>query len=261
MSDTGSTCNGHNLNATYGDAHATNNGCGVTEHSNVPAVSDPYSGLASNIPANTCTTSQYSWETKKVPTTNQWPNATTAGTLPATTIICGDLQLSADTTLTTASPGSVLVIENGMLDTNGHTLKTASGSALTIIFSGSDPSGKYNHYPTDSTNAGFLNFMAPTSGPWKGVAIYQDPSLTKGVDFTYVGNNPTWDITGLVYLPNANVAFKGAVNKSSFGASCFALVVNSILISGTGDILETGGCAAAGLNLPTDTIANAGLVN
>jgi len=261
MSDTGSTCNGHNLNATYGDAHGTNSGCGVTEHSNVPAVSDPYAGLASNIPVNTCTKSQYQWEDKKGNGSNTWGtvSVTTTMSLPATTIVCGDLKLLGPVTLTSTSPGSVLVIENGELDTNGQTLSTASGSALTIIFSG-DATDTHNHYPTDGTNAGTLNIMAPTTGSWKGVAIYQDPNLTKGLDFTYAGNNPAWDVTGLVYLPKANVTFKGAVNKSSFGASCFALVVNSVLISGTGDILETGGCAAAGLTLPTDTIALAGLV-
>jgi Flp pilus assembly protein TadG len=258
MSDTGSTCNGHNLNATYGDAHGTNNGCGVTEHSNVPVVSDPYAGLANNIPANTCNKSAYQWEDKKGNGGNTWGTVgvTTTMSLPATTIVCGDLKLNGPVTLTSGSPGSVLVIENGELDTNGQTLSTASGSALTVIFSG-DPTDTHNHYPT---NSGTLDFMAPTTGPWKGVVIYQDPNLTKGLDFTYAGNNPTWDITGLVYLPKANVAFKGAVNKSSYGASCFALVVNSVLISGTGDILQTGGCAAAGLTLPTDTIALAGLV-
>jgi hypothetical protein len=265
MSNTGSRCTGHNLKATYGDAHGTNNGCGINEHSNVPAVSDPYSGLASNIPANTCTAAQYSWEpTKKkdppLATKNQWPSgagAPATNPMPATTIVCGDLQLTADTVLTTASPGSVLVIENGQLDTNGFTLSTASGYALTIIFSGTDPSGSYNHYPT---SAGTLNFMAPTTGTWKGVAIYQDPSLTKGVSFTYAGNNPTWDVTGLVYLPHADATFKGAVNKSSYGASCFVLVVNNVLIDGTAKILETGGCAAAGLVMPNNLVASAALV-
>jgi Flp pilus assembly protein TadG len=52
MSNTGSRCTGHNLNATYGAAHATNNGCGITENSGVPAVTDPYSYLAGNIPAD-----------------------------------------------------------------------------------------------------------------------------------------------------------------------------------------------------------------
>src|SRR5207244_11590531 len=115
----------------------------------------------------------------------------TTNPLPATTIVCGDLQLQGDVTLTTASPGSVLVIENGRLDTNNHTLKTASGSALTIIFSGT--SGSYNHYPTDTNgSAGILDFMAPTSGTWKGMAIYTNPALTSGVSFTDAGNHPNW---------------------------------------------------------------------
>jgi len=54
MSNTGADCHGHNLNATYGDAHKTNNGCGVTEASNVAVVADPYSSLATSIPSNTC---------------------------------------------------------------------------------------------------------------------------------------------------------------------------------------------------------------
>lgn len=54
MSNAGSTCHGHNMGADYGDAHLTDNGCGVIQESNVPIVPDPYVGLASNIPANSC---------------------------------------------------------------------------------------------------------------------------------------------------------------------------------------------------------------
>jgi len=172
--------------------------------------------------------------------------------------VCGDLQLAGDVTLTTVSPGSVLVIENGQLDLNGHTLQTASGSALTIIFSGPTVSGLS---PTHSpTGGGTLDIQAPTSGTWSGVALYQDPNLTSGVDITYAGNSPTWNITGLVYLPHSSVTFKGAVNKSSNGASCFALVVDNITIDGTGDILAHGSCAAAGLTLPTDDVGAIALV-
>jgi hypothetical protein len=82
------------------------------------------------------------------------------------------------------------------------------------------------------------------------VAIYQNPSLTSGVDISAAGNSPTWKITGLVYLPHSSVTFSGAVNKSSFGQSCFALVVDNITINGTGSILAYGACDAAGLRLP-----------
>jgi hypothetical protein len=252
MSNTSADCNGHNLNADNGDAHKTNNGCGIIENSNVPIAADPYKYLASDIPANTC--SSYPQESGGKQTT--WSGAIT---LPATEIICGDLQLTGDVTLTTALPGSVLVIENGQLDTGGCkkgcTLQTAAGSALTIIFSGT--SGSYTHAPT---GGGTLNFNAPTSGTWSGVAIYQDPALTTGLDISAAGNSPTWDITGLVYLPHASVTWSGAVGKSNNGAACFALVVDNIRINGTADMLAKGGCAAAGLNLPTDTVGTIGLV-
>jgi hypothetical protein len=248
MSDSDATCNGHNTNADVGDAAGTNNGCGNTQHSNVSTVSDPYSGLAANIPANTCGNGNGAYPQEPthqhdpaLPASNQWSGAKSLG---ATTIVCGDLQLTADTTIT-AQTSSVLVIENGQLDTNGHTLQTSSGG-LTIIFSGT--AGNYTHY---TTGGGTLNFNAPTSGTWSGVALYDDPSLTQGVSYTYAGNSPTWDITGLVYAPKADVTFSGAVNKSNNGQSCFAIVVNTILINGTADILEHDGCPAAGLTMPT----------
>jgi Putative Flp pilus-assembly TadE/G-like len=256
MSNTGATCHGHNLNATYGDAHETNDGCGITEASNVSTVADPYSSLASNVPADNCGGSYPQEPTKKkgtaLPATNQWSGAKT---LAATQQICGDLQLTGITTLTTASPGSVLVIYNGRLDTNGFTLQTTAGSALTIIFSGS--AGSYTHAPT---GGGTLDFPAPTSGTWKGIAVYQDPALTTGVDISAAGNSPTWDITGVVYLPHSSVTFSGAVNKSSNGASCFELVVDNITINGTGSILAHGGCAAAGVTLPTNNVGAIALV-
>ena len=261
MSNTSAECHGHNLNADNGDAHKTNDGCGIIENSNVAVVADPYKYLANDIPANPC--NSYPQEPAKkqdppLPVLNQWSGPITVGYPPTIAnhgIVCGDLQLTGNTTLTTASPGSLLIIENGQLDTGNYTLQTAAGSALTIIFSGT--AGNYTHAPTGN---GTLNFNAPTSGTWSGVAIYQDPNLTTGMDVAAAGNSPTWDITGLVYLPHANVTWSGAVGKSNNGAACFALVVDNITINGTADMLAKGGCAAAGLNLPRGTVGSVGLV-
>ena len=93
-----------------------------------------------------------------------------------------------------------------------------------------------------------MNIDAPTSGPWGGVAIYQDPSLTNGVNIYAAGNTPTWNITGLVYLPHSSVTLSGAVNKSANGAQCMLMVVDNITVNGTGGIFANDtGCAAAGL--------------
>jgi hypothetical protein len=243
MSNTGATCHGHNLNAAFGDAHGADNGCGVTQNSNVPVVSDPYSALASHIPADPC--GSYPQEPAKkadpsLPASNQW-NGTYG--FSGYKVVCGDLQLTDDTTIN-AGAGAVLVIENGQLDTNGHTL---IGSNLTVVFSGSNGSS-YQHTPT---GGGTLDIAAPTSGNWSGVAMYQNPALTVNVDISAAGNSPTWNISGLIYLPHSSVTLSGAVNKSSHGATCFELVVDNITINGTGSIFANDNqCASAGLTQP-----------
>lgn len=272
MSDSSARCNGHNTGADYVDAVGTDNGCGVIGNSNQPSVSDPYRWMAINgcggvscIPPNPCASYPQesggpvaTWTGNKDISSSSVTtgatttvSATTIGTPPMpVTYVCGDLKLTGNTTLTSAAGGSVLVIENGQLDTNGYTLATAAGSQVTTIFSGT--AGAYTHAPT---GGGTLNLQAPPTGSWHGVAIYQDPALTTGVDISSAGNAPTWDITGLVYLPNSNVTFNGAVNKSATGASCFVVVAYTMYISGTGAIWEHGGCDAAGLTMPTSPVA------
>ena len=82
--------------------------------------------------------------------------------------------------------------------------------------------------------------------------------MNNGVDITYKGNNPAWDITGGVYLPKSNVTMSGDVNKSSNGADCFVMIANTVLINGTSNIYQqspyAAGCKTAGLTVPTATI-------
>ena len=249
MSDTSANCHGHTLNATYGEAHTTDSGCGNTQMSGVPAVADPYANLASNLPANTCGSGSGAYPqepTKKkdpaLPASNQWLGTSSlSGVIPSgVTVVCGDQQLTGNATIN----NTTLVIENGQLDTNGYTL---SGSNLTVVFSGTN-SASYQHVPTGS---GTLDISSPSSGNWSGVAIYQDPSLTNGVNISAAGNSPTWDLSGLVYLPHSSVTLKGAVNKSSQGHYCFSIVVDNILVDGTGSIFANDTqCNQQGLTMP-----------
>jgi hypothetical protein len=254
------------LNATYGLAAGTNSGCGNKQKSNIPVVPDPYAALAVNILANTCGvgTNVYPQEPQKkndppLPSTNRWSgNKSFNGAVQ----VCGDVQLTDDVVVTTSDSltGATLVIQNGQLDLNGHTLSTANGSALTIVFSGT--AGNYTHALTDNSTGqgGVINIQAPSSplALFPGIAIYQDPSLKSGVDVTYKGNNPAWDITGAVYLPNSNVTMSGDVNKSSNGAACFVMITNTVRINGTSNIYQQSpngdGCKQAGLKMPTATI-------
>lgn len=229
MSNTDMRCNGQGAIADYADyASGSPSGCGrEPDRGPVAKLADPYAHLASNIPSNPCT--GYFGE--------QWSGTKSLG---AVVSICGNLKLTGNVEITSST---VLVIYNGVLDTNGFTLR---GGSLTVVFAGDN--GSYLHYPT---GGGTLDITAPTTGDWKGVALYQAPNLTEGVDIVDAGNKPTWNITGAVYLPHSDVTLSGAVNKSSSGSSCFSMVVASLTVNGTGYMLTNGDeCAAAGVDLP-----------
>lgn len=236
--------------------------------------SDPYANeygnVSGNIPSNTCSpsgsASSYPQEGKKINSGGGITSATPTQSPPAanllsgsytwgaTQIFCGDVELTGNVTINSASPGTLLVIENGMLDLNGYTLMSAKGSGLTIIFTGPSISGFSPwHVPSCS---GTLDIAAPTSGTWSGVAVWQDKSLTSGVDMSCSGNQPTWDIQGLVYMPNANLLFGGVVDKySDGGLSCFSLVDYTYQANGTDTISEgQSQCGDAGLSPPTGPV-------
>jgi Flp pilus assembly protein TadG len=282
MSNGNATCNGSNLNATYGIAVGTNGGgagCGNKQISGTttpsiqpltapgcPTAQNPSgvcydqilakdSGMSATALAK-CSGSypQYAKKTgypTKISALSKLLSFTDSNN-NTVYVACGDTQLSGDVT---APAGSVLVVENGNLDLGGHTL---SGSALNLVFSGTadTKSVTYGHAPTGS---GTLDIQAPTSGTLSGVALYQDPNLTgTGVDVSYAGNNPTWNITGLVYMPNSSVTISGAINKSANGAGCMVQIAKDVLIDGTGLIYaqspDGNGCKKAGLNQLTEAI-------
>lgn len=265
MSNTAAQCNGSNLGLGISFAAGSNNGCGAKQLPN-PPLTDPYNYLKSNIPPlnpGNCPagTSGYPQESKHGNSYSVAASNQLSGTLSLSVgnnFLCGDQMLTADVTINTpAGQPAVLVVENGQLDLNGHTLTTSSGSAVTLVFSGTN--GTYTHGPTDNTNGpgGVLDITPPTSGSWAGVAIYQDPSLTTGVDVSAAGNSPTWNVTGLVYMPHATLTLKGAIDKSANGKSCLVMVADNFQISGNGGVLKTdiGQCDQAGLKMPQATIA------
>jgi hypothetical protein len=267
MSNTGAQCNGHDLGLGISFAVGSNSGCGAKQVPS-PPLADPYNYLKSLIPplSSSGCGGNYPQETKHGNAYSVAASNQLSGSLPLSAgnnFKCGDQMLTANTVINTplGSP-AVLVIENGQLDLNGFSLTTSSGSAVTLVFSG-DNSGSYIHAPTDNTNGntGVLDITAPAlatpstpSNPsWSGVAIYQDPSLTSGLDVSAAGNSPTWNISGLIYMPHASVTLKGAVDKSTAGKSCLVMVADNFQISGTGGVLKTdiGQCGQAGLTMPT----------
>jgi hypothetical protein len=279
MSYTGSNCNGHNLGIGISfTVGSTNSGCGAKQLTNQPQLQppDPYlSQIQTNInnfPANDGCNNNYPQETQQGNHSSGGTSRSGTISLPAgNRFWCGDQLLTGDVTVNTPlGQSSVLIIENGQLDLNQQTFKTSPGSALTIVFTGTNGAGTsqcspfFCHAPTDNSNGpgGVLDITPPTTGPWAGIAIVQDPNLTNGVDIASAGNRPTWNITGLIYTPHATITLKGAIDKSTNGAKCVVMVADNFQISGTGGILKSdiGNCKGAGLKIPQVNVGAVALV-
>ncbi|GGB86123.1 hypothetical protein GCM10011494_00500 [Novosphingobium endophyticum] len=250
-------CTGHNLNAGSAIAVGTSDVCGVEQIEGAEPLEDPYEDRGDNIPADPCggTPANYPQAFASGNTSDTLsPTNKIAGSYgwAGNKIFCGDVVLTGDVNISNVT----LVIMNGRLITNSHKL-TANSS--TLVFSG-DNNPLYHHYPTDHVNSNknvggsTIEVAAPTSGDWSGVAIYQDPSLTTNVDVQESGNTPAYNLSGLFYAPNADVAFWGVVNKAGTGYNCFVLVAGTVDIRGTGQIYAnaTDQCDDAGLDVPTD---------
>jgi hypothetical protein len=227
----GASCNGHSGD-TVGHSYVANAGdnkdCGPNEIvTSAPA--DIYAGLASNI-TNPCGT--------------RVANTVGAASWTSNKSYCGDVTLTGNITVTS---DVVLTIGQGQLDIGNFNITTTGSGHLTILFTGAAGDG-FSHIFTGN---GTFDFAAPTSGPWSGVAIYQNPVLTTGVDISNVGNSPTYNVTGLLYLPHSDVSIKGAINHKTGGDNCMSLAANTIDIRGTGSIFAapTSECDRAGLVL------------
>jgi Flp pilus assembly protein TadG len=235
------TCNGNgssgNANSiTYVSANKNGN-CAPSVHAS-SALADPYSGQASNLPPTNCS----SYAPTVIPAGAINANVSLTGTTYTGKKYCGNVTLSGDVTVTTNTPGSLLVIENGFLDLNGHTLSSSGG--LTVVFTGAGGG-------LSSSMTGTFNYSAPTSGTWQGYAMYQGPTLPV-TSSSASGNSLTWDISGIIYLPVTDLGFSGVVDKAANGLDCFVLVDHTFQSNGTGTILEhQSQCAQQGVVLPS----------
>ncbi len=112
----------------------------------------------------------------------------------------------------------------------------------------------------DMNASGQINATAPTTGKWKGMAIYQD---RRAVDNAPTGNitssspnkingNSTNKITGVIYFPNQQLTYDG---NGTGSATCTQFVAKRIYWSGNSGLNNfTANCDLAGITAITTTL-------
>ena len=243
-SNTSLKCNGHDTGAKASIAAGSASGCSNPQ-SNAPVVPDIYKPLATNITKQCSSWPGAVWAPGVVP---PYPMVITVNKGSYTEYhVCGDLTLSGSGALTGLSPASdaVIVIENGKLIMDDKA--TIQANRVTFVLTGDNSKASHIEFPNSKGKAATLSVSPATSSgnPWRGVSIYQDPSLTNTVDNDW-GPGATLNVDGLVYLPNANVKIHG--NPSSNSPSCAKIVANSLVSSGSVNLNQTAqGCSTLGV--------------
>jgi hypothetical protein len=128
-------------------------------------------------------------------------------------VYCNGLLINGSATVT-LNPGTY-IINNGALTMNGNS--RVSGTGVTFYLTGNAS------YTFNGGSA--LTFIAPTTGTYAGVLVFQDPSDTSAG--TINGNNASV-IQGAVYMPKAPLT----VNGTGTTAAYTILVVDKVTFNG-----------------------------
>jgi Flp pilus assembly protein TadG len=83
-----------------------------------------------------------------------------------------------------------------------------------------------------------LTLTAPTTGVYKGIAIFQDPSDANDVD---IKNNFALSVTGALYFPGADFTFKNSL--SILNTTCTLFIGKSLAINNGNGSFTNSGCA------------------
>jgi Flp pilus assembly protein TadG len=166
------------------------------------------------------------------PNPADYPLQATSTTSPSGTVTLqpgvyrGGINLSGNASVTLA-PG-VYVLDGGGLQLSGNA--SLSGSDV-LIYNTGTPAGSIS-----LSGNGNVTLSAPSSGPYQGIALFQDRGATAAVQLS---GNGSIQIAGALYAPAAAVQISG--NGSAGGTSVGAFIVNNVQLSGNAGITVNQG--------------------
>jgi hypothetical protein len=146
-----------------------------------------------------------------------------------------------------------IYINGGSVDLKG----AFSCAACTIVLTNKDPSPTATIGTFSSNAQATNNITAPTSGTFKGIAVYQDRRATGGTDKINGGSGNV--ISGVVYFPNDTLWLNGTGSAVSL---CSMFIAKNLVFNGNGQIAisSANDAACSGANLPNGSISIVRLV-
>ncbi len=179
-----------------------------------PPLPDPFAGVSPDPGAMNCTTAALTEDT-------DW------STLPAGTNCFSSISTKPNKTLNVPAGKGPIYVNGGNVDLKGN----FNCSGCTIVLTNKSTSDTATIGTLTSNAQAQNNITAPTSGTFKGIAIYQDRRATAGTNKVNGGSNNV--IQGAVYFPKSILQVNGTGDAVSL---CAMWVAKNIQLIGTSTI-------------------------
>jgi hypothetical protein len=246
-SNTSIKCNGHGPGAAAAVAAGAATNCAKGQD-NASAIPDIYEKLATNI-TRRCgnATPGHTWRAGQTPA-----GPAVVSFLHADYVayhICGDLTLTGKGFITEdpSYRDMLIVVENGRVTLDRNAEITARRAAIVITGHPTLSGSRAFEFPNGNGHSATLTISAPTAStnPWRGMALYQDPRMTNGVDMNW-GPGASLVLDGVAYFPKSNFTMRG--NASSGNAACSKMAFMTLTVNGNVGFTQNGAaCTAAGV--------------
>jgi hypothetical protein len=152
-------------------------------------------------------------------------------------VYCGGIQITGNAKVH-FNPG-LYVIRGGEFSAGGSSELTGDGVTFFLTNNGTD-------FATLNLTSTVLDFSPPTTGPYKGILFFQDRDTPTTAANILAGNGVV-DLSGLVYMPTAQLDFRGGSSSASLD---LFLVTRKLRFVGN-SYLSTGGATIQPSGLTT----------
>jgi hypothetical protein len=132
------------------------------------------------------------------------------------------------------APG-VYYIDGGDLDFNSGAVINGSSDGVVFVLSNSNAASNATIGTINMAGSARLNLVAPKSGPYKGLMIYQDRRATENNVVKINGNSGSL-IEGAFYFPRADFTYQGNTGVNS---NCMQIVVKRVSFTGNSSVNNT----------------------
>jgi|tagenome__1003787_1003787.scaffolds.fasta_scaffold20978556_2 Flp pilus assembly protein TadG len=198
-----------------------------------PALADPFSGVTPSSSDMNCTTAALDDKSKA-------SDFSTGTNCFGSLSVGSNKSLNLDTVL--GSGTKTIYLNGGSADIKGDLTCTSCTIVLTNK-SASTPIGTF------SANASAnINITAPTTGTYKGIAIYQDRRASDCNNCNLVNGNSGSIFTGALYFPSQELQYNGT---GTTNATCTMFVAKRITFTGnsttSNKFKKLADCSAEGL--------------